>query len=89
MRIQIYQKGKLVSHPGCLRPISSFVLEKQDTFSGQSMNLIVENSNQIITRSVEKSTNIATPQVRRLMGRFLTGSTHRVINSYNRTRHGR
>ena len=89
MRIQIYKKGKLVSYPGCLRPISSFILDKQDTFSDQSMNLIVENSDQIITRSVEKSTNNSTPQVRQLMGCFLTGSTHRVSNRYNRTSHGR
>ena len=42
MRIKILKKGKLVSHPGTLRMISSFVLEKQTAYKGEALNLRAE-----------------------------------------------
>ena len=50
-RIKVLKQGRLVSHPGCLRQISSFVLTSQTKFSGSSLSVSLNNTLTIVTRS--------------------------------------
>jgi len=66
IRIKTLQNGKLVSHPGTLRSIEHFVLEKQTSCAGQSMNLTVKKTNNIIKKNILKSRKKIPTELKRL-----------------------
>ena len=71
MRIKIRRKGQLVSHPGCLRSITSFVLEEKTSCAGMSLNLIVRKTRKIIKKSTTKAKQNSPKQLQGLVENIL------------------
>ena len=85
MRIRITKNGKLISHPGCLRSISSFVLDTQVSFSGQSSMMLTRHRKNIIQKCMTKSISKSPKEIQGLLESVYSSTLTRVSTTRSKT----
>jgi len=80
-RCKILNKGKLISHPGIWRSISSYVLETELSYAGHSSTMLTRQRKQRMSTAISKSISKSPKEIQGLMESVLSPTIKRLSNT--------